>query len=133
VNNVFNSGEVPNLWETDERDEIIKDLQEEADWNGIEDWYKYFVSRVRDGLSIVLCLSPVGESLRKWLRMFPALVSCCTINWFDPWPDDALLSVAQKFMGSIEAMKDEERLANALSLSCVFIHKSIEHQAEVFY
>ena len=65
--------------------------------------------------------------------MFPALVSCCTIDWFDPWPDDALLSVAKKFMGSMEAMKDEERLANALSESCVFIHKSIEQQAEVFY
>jgi len=126
VNNVFNSGEVPNLWENEEKDEINKEMQEEADRLGIEDKYKFFVQRIWDNLSIVLCLSPVGESLRKRLRMFPALVSCCTIDWFDPWPDDALLSVAKKFMGSMEAMKDEERLANALSESCVFIHKSIE-------
>jgi len=31
VNNVFNSGEVPNLWENEEKDEINKELQEEAD------------------------------------------------------------------------------------------------------
>ena len=63
VNNVFNSGEVPNLWENEEKDEINKEMQEEADRLGVEDKYKFFVSRIRDNLSIVLCLSPVGESL----------------------------------------------------------------------
>lgn len=43
VNNVFNSGEVPNLWENEEKDEINKELQEEADWQGVEDKYKFFV------------------------------------------------------------------------------------------
>lgn len=43
VNNVFNSGEVPNLWENEEKDEISKELQEEADRLGVEDKYKFFV------------------------------------------------------------------------------------------
>jgi len=46
VNNVFNSGEVPNLWENEEKDEINKEMQEEADRLGVEDKYKFFVQRI---------------------------------------------------------------------------------------
>ena len=52
-------------------------------------------SQVRENLHIVLCCSPIGASFRNRCRMFPALVNCCTIDWFSEWPDEALLSVAQ--------------------------------------
>jgi dynein heavy chain len=29
---------------------------------------------------------------------FPALVNCTSIDWFQPWPSDALLSVGQKYV-----------------------------------
>ena len=29
--------------------------------------------------------------------MFPALVNCCTIDWFREWPAEALASVATSF------------------------------------
>ena len=29
--------------------------------------------------------------------MFPALVNCCTIDWFKEWPEEALASVAASF------------------------------------
>lgn len=47
---------------------------------------KLFVSNVRDNLHIVLAFSPVGEKLRNRCRMFPSLVNCCAIDWFDRWP-----------------------------------------------
>lgn len=28
--------------------------------------------------------------------MFPALINCCTINWFMEWPDEALNGVAKE-------------------------------------
>lgn len=43
--------------------------------------YGTFVSRVRDKLHIVLCMSPVGDSFRIRCRMFPSLINCCTIDW----------------------------------------------------
>ena len=44
--------------------------------------YGQFISRVRDNLHLVICMSPVGEEFRNRLRMFPSLVNCCTIDWF---------------------------------------------------
>jgi P-loop containing dynein motor region D4 len=55
-----------------------------------DDVLRVFASRVRDNLRLVLCLSPVGEAFRCRLRQFPALVSCCTIDWFSEWPAEAL-------------------------------------------
>jgi len=34
--------------------------------------------------------------------MFPSLVNCCTIDWFQDWPQDALLWLARKFLNTIE-------------------------------
>jgi dynein heavy chain len=31
-------------------------------------------------------MSPIGASLRNSLRLFPSLINCCTISWFDAWP-----------------------------------------------
>jgi len=36
--------------------------------------------------------------MRARMRMFPSLVNCCTINWIDPWPENALLSVGTEKM-----------------------------------
>ena len=43
-------------------------------------------------------MSPVGESLRIWCRQFPAMVNCCTIDWFENWEGSALESVACRLL-----------------------------------
>ena len=47
--------------------------------------------------------------MRARMRMFPSLVNCCTINWIDPWPESALLSVGSEKMLdlSLEDMKKD--------------------------
>jgi dynein heavy chain len=47
-------------------------------------------------------MSPIGEAFKVRLRMFPALVNCCTIDWFLPWPKEALKSVAEYFLANVE-------------------------------
>lgn len=52
--------------------------------------------------------------------MFPSLVNCCTIDWFESWPPEALYSVALGlFEGVIEDQKERESLAK----TSVYIHK----------
>ena len=57
---------------------------------------------------MTLCFSPVGDAFRGRARKFPALVNCTVIDWFTQWPEDALLSVAAKFLEEIE-MPDDVR------------------------
>ncbi|XP_039266483.2 dynein axonemal heavy chain 7-like isoform X2 [Styela clava] len=117
VNNLLNAGEVPNLFAIDEKQEIIdkmrqldrqrdKSKQTDGSSNAL---FSYFIDRCRDQLHIVLAMSPIGDSFRTRLRKFPSLVNCCTINWFQSWPEDALTAVASRFLEDVE-MEDDQRI-----------------------
>lgn len=54
--------------------------------------------------------------------MFPSLVNCCTIDWFEKWPEDALLSVAQNNLTKL----DNPTLVDNLSQMCVIVHKVLK-------
>jgi hypothetical protein len=69
--------------------------------------YRLFVARVRDNLHIVLAMSPVGDSFRVRCRQFPSLINCTTIDWFMPWPDEALFTVANRFLAEEDLGGDE--------------------------
>ena len=60
--------------------------------------FSQFIIRVRKNIHAVICMSPLGDDFRRRLRMFPSFTNCCTIDWFDPWPDEALRNVANRFM-----------------------------------
>jgi dynein heavy chain len=47
-------------------------------------------------------MSPEGEAFRKRILTFPGLVNCTTIDWFLPWPEDALRSTAASAIGKIK-------------------------------
>lgn len=44
--------------------------------------FNFFIQIIRDQLHIVLTMSPIGNQFRVRLRKFPALINCCTIDWF---------------------------------------------------
>ncbi|GCC35016.1 hypothetical protein chiPu_0013494 [Chiloscyllium punctatum] len=104
MNNVLASGEVSNLFARDEIDEITQDLipvmKKEYPRRPptVENLYDYFLSRVRSNLHVILCFSPVGEKFRTRALKFPGLISGCTMDWFQRWPKDALIAVAQHFL-----------------------------------
>ncbi|WAR12301.1 DYH5-like protein [Mya arenaria] len=104
LNNVLSSGVVANLFARDEMDEILgelipvmkKEFPRRPPSN--ENLYEYYLSRVRNNLHVVLCFSPVGEKFRARSLKFPGLISGCTMDWFQRWPRDALISVADHFL-----------------------------------
>ncbi|XP_023141924.2 dynein axonemal heavy chain 6 isoform X2 [Amphiprion ocellaris] len=136
INNMLNSGEVPNLFEKDELEQVLAATRPKAKEAGIneenrDEVFQYFISRVREKLHIVLCMSPVGDAFRSRCRMFPSLVNCCTIDWFVQWPREALLSVSQAFFQNVDLGSEE--LKQSFSAMCVEIHVSVTDMAERFY
>lgn len=129
INNILNSGEVANLFGNDEWEKIISLVRPLAKAAGKLDTkdaiMQYFVHLVRENLHIVLCMSPIGAGFRTRCRMFPSLVNCCTIDWFNAWPEDALYSVAHRML---EEQRDlgVSDYVDALSNMCNKMHRTVE-------
>ncbi|XP_071960977.1 dynein axonemal heavy chain 3-like [Antedon mediterranea] len=136
VNMILNTGDIPNLYENEERLEIIEKMQQiaVAENPKIEttplNMYNKFVERVRRNLHVVLAFSPIGDAFRNRLRMFPSLINCCTIDWFKAWPEDALEMVAHKFLDDVE-MSDE--LQSETVVMCKHFHESVRAMSDTFY
>lgn len=118
VNNILNTGEVPNLFPPDEKADICEMVRNAAKADGKAQegtpaqLFSYFVERCKKKLHIVLAFSPIGESFRTRVRNFPSLVNCTTIDWFSEWPKDALENVAKRFLSEID-------MENSIRVSCV--------------
>ena len=135
INNLLNTGEIPNLWLPEDKDKIINGVRpvvvEMKKVDTIETINQTFINRIRDNLHICLCMSPVGDTLRVRCRMFPSLVNCCTLDWFSRWPEEALLYVSSEFLKELELPSDEVR--SALSEMCMRIHTSVEDTSDRFF
>jgi dynein heavy chain len=96
INNILNTGEVPNIFNAEERVEICDLVRGAAkEENRCPEGtpaqlFAFFIERCRKYLHIVLAFSPIGDALRKRILSFPSLVNCTTIDWFSEWPADAL-------------------------------------------
>lgn len=135
INSILNSGIVPNLFAMDEREKILGELRNHAREEGLpedrESILELFSNRVRAKLHIVFATSPVGESFRDRCRMFPSLVNCSTIVWFDAWPHDALLSVSRRFLQFVDLGSEE--MNEHIARMCVEIHLSVGKLAVKFF
>ncbi|KAJ8266677.1 hypothetical protein GJAV_G00133350 [Gymnothorax javanicus] len=134
INNMLTSGMVPALFADDEKESVLNQLREEAQKMGCgpskESIWQYFVNKSANNLHIVLGMSPVGDTLRTRCRNFPGLVNNTGIDWFLPWPPQALLAVAQSFLGE-SSMIPEEHLAQVIDHVCL-VHSSVGEYSKLF-
>ncbi|XP_078046876.1 dynein axonemal heavy chain 7-like [Augochlora pura] len=137
ISNLLNSGEVPNIFAADELTDICekmrtidrqRDKSLQTDGSPVA-LFNFFVETVREHLHVVVTMSPIGENFRLRIRKFPALVNCCTIDWLQSWPEDALLAVATKFLGEIDLTATER---NACIEMCQFFHTSTQDLTQEF-
>lgn len=116
---VLSTGEIPGLvpkderelWIADARNDYVKEKQLGNVDPPVNELWQYVIDRIRDNLHIMLCFSPVGQKFRDRARKFPALFNECTIDWFLPWPEEALVSVAETFIKNFKELqtKDETK------------------------
>ena len=139
INNLLNSGEVPALFSPEEKDKKInvctQAAQDAGRVGGRDEVFAFFISRVRDNLRCVLCMSPVGDAFRTRCRNFPSLTNCCSIDWFDNWPTEALYQVAQRQLAECDYGDTEaaETMRKSLPDMCVQIHQSVSNISQRFF
>merc|ERR1711871_545204 len=117
INSVLLTGEIPGLFAKDEIMAMTADLRPLflKERPGIEDTQdnlkQFFIDKVRDNLHIMICMSPMNPKFPVRARKFPGVFSCPTIDWFLPWPADALVALSEAFIGGfhVEASAEEKK------------------------
>ncbi|XP_052801261.1 dynein axonemal heavy chain 10-like isoform X3 [Mya arenaria] len=135
INNMLTSGMVPALYPDDEKEQIIGSIRQEALNAGAgharESIWQYFVTKCSNNLHIVLAMSPVGDALRTRCRNFPGLVNCANIDWFFPWPEQALYAVASVFISPDNALISEQHRDSVVE-HIVLVHTSVGEYSKQF-
>lgn len=132
VSGLLNTGEVPNLFNAEDKTQILElctNVAAKEGRHGPAEVMAFFIEQCMKNMHIVLAFSPIGENFRRRVRMFPSLVNCCTIDWFHEWPDAALQSVANHFLGKT-GMPDD--VLKGVVNVCVAMQKSVFTLAERF-
>ena len=141
INMVLSTGEIPGLIAKDEKEIWLADIRtpfiKEKNLGPIDppqsELYQYFLDRLRDNLHIVLCFSPVGPKFRERARKFPALFNECTIDWFLPWPEEALVNVAERFITEFKELDTPENVKQELQKHMGHVHIMVNDICEVYF
>jgi len=124
INAILASGWISGLFPKDEIDGMCGSVRNDAKAAGVPDvpeaMLEFLIGRVRANLHVALCFSPVGDTFRVRARRFPALIMSTAIDFFHPWPREALISVAAKFLADVELPTEEIR-------SALSVHMAEEH------
>lgn len=99
VNDLLSSGDIQDLFNVDDKEAIINKCKSackaQTRKEAPEDVWAFFISRVKKNLHVTLCFSP-GDNLRNKARKFPSTINNTVIDWFQPWPEEALTRVAKE-------------------------------------
>ncbi|XP_047348543.1 dynein axonemal heavy chain 10 isoform X3 [Vespa velutina] len=88
-----------------------------------ESVWAYFEKTCIGNLCIALSMNPAGDLLRIRCRNYPGLVNSTTIDWMFPWPDQALIAVANVTLRDNPNLPQEYR--EDIVLHMVHVHKSV--------
>ncbi len=110
INSILANGWISDLFTKEEIDGLLGSLRNEAKQAGVSTnpsaMLDFLIQRIKANLHVVLCFSPVGDVFRTRARRFPGLINCTSIDYFHPWPRDALVRVASIFLENIDLGSD---------------------------
>jgi dynein heavy chain len=93
---------------------------------------QYFIDKVRDNLHVMVCMSPMNAKFPIRARKFPGIVSCPTIDWFLPWPAEALVALSKAFIQNfhVECTPD---VKNSLMTHMGMVHSMVTEVCEEYF
>lgn len=128
LSSLINSGDVTNLYNDQDFDDIVTTCKVDCITAGIQpnkiNIYSSYLKRVKKNIHLIFCISP--NNAPTVLRMYPSLVNCSTIDYFTPWPSQALISVAYKYLQSYTHEFEFQAIEQPLVHTFQFIHQSVQ-------
>jgi len=137
-NQLLMTGEVTGMMAKDELDMCVNDIRpvmkKEAPQivDSYENLYNFFLGRARDNFHVMLCFSPVGPNFARRAQQFPGLINGVTIDWFLPWPLEALTAVSGKFITDFE-MDCSDQVKGQLIEHMGGVHNSVKSACDEYF
>jgi len=139
INSLLATGEIPGMLNKDDRElfmlgvkpQLVKEMGKGSEPTPAQ-LGTCFLNRIKDQLHIILAFSPVGTKFRTRASMFPSLFSQCSIDWFLPWPIEALVDVSGGFLRNYEmecTAEDKEQLIKHMG-EC---HNFVRDVSEIYF
>jgi len=140
INSMLATGEIPGLFLKEDRDLIplqqktvyMKEAGSKGEDPSTTFLWTYFINRVKDNLHTVLCFSPVGNKFTQRAQKFPSLFSQCNIDWFLPWPEEALISVSDKFLKDFK-IENTKAVKEALITHMGKVHQLVNEVCGMYF
>ena len=138
INSVLLTGDIPGLFAKDEIMTITADLRnsfvkERVGMDESHDNLKqYFIDKVRDNLHLMICMSPMNSKFSVRARKFPGIISCPTIDWFLPWPADALVALSKAFIQNFHVECTSE-VKEGLVTHMGMVHSMVTEVCEEYF
>jgi len=130
---LLNTGEIADLYDKEDRSRMAASLSKFMSERKIpqsqDNIDQTYISQLRLYLHIILCMSSVGDQLRIRSRNFPSLVNCCTLDWFDNWPEEALRTVSEQFFKVNEMLAHNAELRQGIAEMFPKVHQSVQELA----
>ncbi|XP_029790782.1 dynein heavy chain 14, axonemal [Suricata suricatta] len=137
LNSVLNSQKILDWFEDEELGSIALKVRSITEKSGPVDERQsllaLFWKRIHKNLHVFMTVSPSGPDFRQHCQKHPSMVTACTVDWYERWPEEALLTVADSVLREKVDLESREDLKEKLAPACVQIHKSIKDLSTTYF
>lgn len=108
LNCLLNGVDVPGLFMHAHQVDIVSSMRTNVGagdkvWSlSIAEMFSFFVQLAYDMLHVCFCVDSQYGNLQALCARFPCLISRCTVNWLQPWPDETMESIATQLLSGTQ-------------------------------
>jgi dynein heavy chain 1, cytosolic len=108
MNALLASGEVPGLFEGDDRTQLMAACRESFNqreglvMDSEDELFRRFTKLIQRNLHVVFTMNPLSADFSNRCTTSPALFNRCVVDWFGTWSLNALIQVGYEFTKQID-------------------------------
>jgi dynein heavy chain 1 len=108
MNALLASGEVPGLFEGDERTQLLAQFRESFNQregqllDQDDELWRQFTKLIQRNLHVIFTMNPASSDFSQRCTASPALFNRCVVDWFGTWSFDALAQVGHEFTSTLD-------------------------------